>query len=118
VESWYVMHYLGKIPNMVYKNLVEKIFTKNSTKQDFNWLSTQLTMVCASLKENFWILTPFLAEMCIFLWPTTFVTRIFWISNKKWIFYFISAQKGQNMWFLWSGYQGQGAELHHSNFHM
>jgi hypothetical protein len=54
-----------------------KILRKNGTKQDFTWLSTQVTMVCANSIANIRILTPFLADMCISPRPTTFVTRVF-----------------------------------------
>jgi hypothetical protein len=37
---------------MAYQNFIEKLFTKNSTKQDFTWLSIQLTMVCASFQRK------------------------------------------------------------------
>jgi hypothetical protein len=71
------MYYLGKIPNMAYQHLREKFFTKVGTKQDFTWLSSQLSLVCASSIANFQILAQFLAEMCIFPMPKTFVTRVF-----------------------------------------
>jgi hypothetical protein len=29
-----------KIPNMLFQGLIENLFTKNGTKQDFTWLST------------------------------------------------------------------------------
>jgi hypothetical protein len=66
-----------KIPNMAYQDFIEKFFTKNPTKQDFTWLSTELTMVYAISIAKFRILTPFLAVMCIFPMPTTFVVRVF-----------------------------------------
>jgi hypothetical protein len=62
---------------MAYQDFIEKLFTKNGTKEEFTWLSTQLTMVCKISIENFRILTLFLAEMCIFPMSTTFVTRVF-----------------------------------------
>jgi hypothetical protein len=85
---------------MAYQGLREKLFTKNGTKQELTWLFIQVTMVCASSIENFQILIPFLVDMCIFPWPTTFVTRFFLLSIEKMDFYFISAQKGKNRWFF------------------
>jgi hypothetical protein len=29
-----------KIPNMAYQGFIEKLFTRNATKEDFSWLST------------------------------------------------------------------------------
>jgi hypothetical protein len=29
MEPWYVMEYLGKIPNMTYQGFIGKLFTKN-----------------------------------------------------------------------------------------
>jgi hypothetical protein len=40
MESWYVIWYLAKIPNMAFQGFIEKLFTKNGTKQDSTWLST------------------------------------------------------------------------------
>ena len=33
MEAWFVMHYLGKIPNMEYQCFVEESFTNFATKQ-------------------------------------------------------------------------------------
>ena len=33
MEAWFVMHYLGKIPNMEYQYFVEESFTNFATKQ-------------------------------------------------------------------------------------
>jgi hypothetical protein len=63
-------------------------------------LSTHVTMVFATPMANFWISTPFLAELCIFPSPTTFVTKYFDLARKKWNFHFISGRKRQNMWFF------------------
>jgi hypothetical protein len=73
---------------MAYQGLREKFFTKNGTKQELTWLSIQVTMVCASSIENFRILILFLVDMCIFPWPTTFVTRVFLLSIEKMDFLF------------------------------
>ena len=34
MEAWFVMHYLGKIPNMEYQCFVEESFTNFATKQE------------------------------------------------------------------------------------
>jgi hypothetical protein len=47
------MQYIGKITNLAYQGLREKLFTKNATKQELTWLSSQVTMVCASSIPNF-----------------------------------------------------------------
>jgi hypothetical protein len=43
MESWYVIWYLAKIPHMAFQGFIEKLFTKNGTKQDSTRLSTQLS---------------------------------------------------------------------------
>jgi hypothetical protein len=88
---------------MAYQGFIEKLFIKNATKQEFTWLSTQVTMLCASFIENFRILTPFLVEMCTFPSPTTFIPGFFDFAHKKWIFHFISGQNGQKRWFFVKG---------------
>jgi hypothetical protein len=42
-----------KIPNMEYRGFIEKLFTKNATRQEFIRHSTQLSLVCASSIANF-----------------------------------------------------------------
>jgi hypothetical protein len=53
-----------------------KLFTKMAPRRSSLDFSTQ-SLVCASFITNFQIFTPFFAEMGIFLYPTTFVTRFF-----------------------------------------
>jgi hypothetical protein len=72
---------------MAYQNFIEKLFTKNSTKQDFTWLPTQLTSLC-KFQGKLLNFDPILTDMCIFQWPMTFVTRVFDFPLKKWIFLF------------------------------
>jgi hypothetical protein len=40
-------------------------------------LLSQVTMVCASSTANYGTMVPYLVEMCIFAFPTTFVTSVF-----------------------------------------
>jgi hypothetical protein len=42
-----------KIPNMAYQGFIEKLFTKNATKQEFTSLSTHVTMVFETSTTNF-----------------------------------------------------------------
>ena len=44
-------------------------------------LPWQMTMVCASSTANFGTMVPFLVEMCIFAFPTTFATSVFPVST-------------------------------------
>jgi hypothetical protein len=39
-------------------------------------------MVCASSTTNYGTMVPFLVEMCIFAFPTTFVTSVFQFPHK------------------------------------
>ena len=57
---------------------------------------THLRRVHARSVANLLGMTVFLAEMWIFLWPSTLPTRVFCFSAQKWIFHFICAQGGQN----------------------
>jgi hypothetical protein len=41
----------------------------------------QVTMVCASSTANYGTMVPFLLEMCIITFPTTFVTSVFLVST-------------------------------------
>jgi hypothetical protein len=53
MESCYVIYYLGKILNMAYQDFIKKLYTKNATKQEFNWLSTHVTMIFETSIANF-----------------------------------------------------------------
>jgi hypothetical protein len=44
-------------------------------------LPSQVTMVCASSIANYRTMVPFLVEMCIFAFPTTFATSVFSVST-------------------------------------
>jgi hypothetical protein len=58
MESWYVMYYLGKIPNKAYQGFIEKLFTKNATKEEFTRLSTHVTMVFCKFHSKLLNLDP------------------------------------------------------------
>jgi hypothetical protein len=53
-----------------------------------------MTMVCASSTANFGTMVPFLVEMCIFAFPTTFATSVFPVSTKKMHFPFFRCPEG------------------------
>jgi hypothetical protein len=63
-------------------------------------LLCQVTMVCASSTAHYGTMVPFLVEMCIFAFPTTFVTSVFQFPHKKCIFHFLGGRRGQNRCFL------------------
>jgi hypothetical protein len=46
-------------------------------------LLCQVTMVCASSTANYGTMVPFLVEMCIFAFPTTFVTSVLQFPHKN-----------------------------------
>jgi hypothetical protein len=52
--------------------------TKHAIPRVHRW-----TMVCASSTANYGTMVPFLVEMCIFVFPTTFATSIFFSFHIK-----------------------------------
>jgi hypothetical protein len=63
-------------------------------------------------------MVPFLVEMCIFAFPTTFATSVLSVSTLKMHFPFFRCPEGsKQVLFWWRGHQGQCANHHHSNFH-
>jgi hypothetical protein len=66
---------------MAYQYFIGKIFIKNANKQEFTWLSTHVTVVFEISIANFYILDSFLADMCIFPFPTNFVTMDFLLAT-------------------------------------
>jgi hypothetical protein len=76
------MHHLRKIPNMTSQGFTGGLFHKEvlSGRSSLGLLC-QVNMVCASSIENYGTMVPFLVEMCIFAFPTTFVTSIFLVST-------------------------------------
>jgi hypothetical protein len=80
--SWRVMHHLGKIANMASQGftcgLSHREVLPDRSSLGLPW---QMTMVCASSIANFGTMVPFLVEMCIFSFPTTFATSVFLVST-------------------------------------
>jgi hypothetical protein len=76
------MHNLGKIPNMP-----SQVFTSGLSHREVLrdrsslGLPWQMTMVCAISTANFGTMVPFLVEMCIFAFQTTFATSVFPVST-------------------------------------
>jgi hypothetical protein len=100
------MHHLGKIPNMPYQGFTAGLFHREVLPGRTSLgLHCQVTMVCASSTANCGTMVPFLVEMCIFAFPTTFATSVF-----------LGGRRGQNRCFFVKGHQGQCAKYHHSNF--
>jgi hypothetical protein len=78
------MHHLGKIPNMAPQGFTSGLFHKEVLPgRSSLGLPCQVTMVCASFTANYGTMVPFLVEMCIFAFPTTFVTSVFFSFHKK-----------------------------------
>jgi hypothetical protein len=75
-------------------------------------------MVCASSIANYGTMVPFLVEMRIFAFPTTFVTSVFFqFPHKKCIFHFSGGRRGQNRCFFVKWPPRAMCKTHHSNFH-
>jgi hypothetical protein len=72
------MHHLGKIPNMPFQGftcgLPHREVLPHRSSLGLPW---HMTMVCASSIANFGTMVPFLVEMFIFAFPTTFATSVF-----------------------------------------
>jgi hypothetical protein len=76
------MYHLGKKPNMACQGFVGELFHKEVLPgRSSLGLLSQVTMVYASSIANYGTMVPFLAEMCIFLFPTIFVTSVFSVST-------------------------------------
>jgi hypothetical protein len=95
------MHHLGKTPNMASQGFIGGLFHKEvlpgRTSLGF---PCEVTMVCASSTANYGSMVPFLVEMWIFAFPTTFATSVFFVSTKKCISHFSGSQRGQNRCFF------------------
>ena len=83
VESWFVMHYPWKIPNMEYQSFVAESFTNFATKEDFTWLSTLDGLASARSVANFRILSLYFSEGCILGLPKTFKTIVSWVATQN-----------------------------------
>jgi hypothetical protein len=76
------MHHLGKIPNMASQGFTGGLFHKEVLPgRSSLGLPCQVTMVCASSTANYGTMVPFLVEMYIFAFPTTFATSVFSVST-------------------------------------
>jgi hypothetical protein len=76
------MYHRGKIPKMACQGWPGELFHKEVLLgRSFLGLPCQVTMVCASSTANYGTMIPFLVEMCIFAFPTTFVTSVFSVST-------------------------------------
>jgi hypothetical protein len=72
------MHHLGKIANMPSQGFTGGLFHKEVFPgRSSLGLPCEVTMVCASSTANCGTMAPFLVEMCIFAFPTTFATSVF-----------------------------------------
>jgi hypothetical protein len=72
------MHHLGNIPNMASQGFTGGLFHREVLLgRSSLGLPCQETMVCASSIANSGTMVPFLVEMCIFAFPTTFATSVF-----------------------------------------
>jgi hypothetical protein len=95
------MYHLGKIPNMACQGFIGELFHKEVLPgRSSLGLLCQVTMVYASSTANYGTIVPFLVDMCIFAFPTTFVTSVFLVSTKKCIFHFFGGRRGQNRCFF------------------
>jgi hypothetical protein len=76
------MHNLEKIPNMPSQGftcgLSHREVLPDRSSLGLPW---QMTMVCASSTTNFGTMVPFLVEMCVFAFQTTFATSVFQVST-------------------------------------
>jgi hypothetical protein len=78
------MHHLGKIPNMASQGFTGGLFHREVLPSRSSLgLPCQVTMVCASFTANYGTMVPFLVEMCMFAFPTTFATSVFQFPHKK-----------------------------------
>jgi hypothetical protein len=89
-----------KIPNMSYQHFKEKLFTKNGTKEDFTWLYPIEPGFCKLHSKLSNIDPIFGRDVNISIAYNFCNQRFFELPHKKWIFHFISDQKGQNRWFF------------------
>jgi hypothetical protein len=104
MESWWVMHHLGKIPNMASQGFTCGLFHKEVLLgRSSLGLPCKMTMVCACSTAIFGTMVPFLVEMCIFSFPTTFATSVFQFPHKKCISHFSGARRGRNRCFFVKG---------------
>jgi hypothetical protein len=95
------MYHLGKMPNMACQGFTGELFHKEVLPgRSSLGLSCQVTMVCASSTANYGTIIPFLVEMCIFAFPTTFLTSVFSVSTLKMHFPFFRWPKGSKQVFF------------------
>jgi hypothetical protein len=72
------MYHLGIIPNMACQGFTSELYHKEVLPGTSSLgLLCHVTMVCASSTVNYGTMVPFLEEMCIFAFPTTFVSSVF-----------------------------------------
>jgi hypothetical protein len=101
------MYHLGIIPNMACQGFTSELFHKGLLPGTSSLgLLCHVTMVCASSTANYGTMVPFLVEMCIFAFPTTFVTSVYsfhikmnfpffrWLEGSKQVFFCEVANKG------------------------
>jgi hypothetical protein len=76
------MHHLGKIPNMPSQGFTGGLSHREVLPgRSSLGLPCQVTMVFASSTTNYGTMVPFLVEMCMFAFPTTFATSVFSVST-------------------------------------
>jgi hypothetical protein len=73
---------LGKIQNMACQGFTSELFHKEVLPgRSSLGLLYQVTIVYASSTVNYGTMVPFLVQICIFAFPTTFVTSVFSVST-------------------------------------
>jgi hypothetical protein len=78
------MYHLGKMPNVACQGFTGELFHKEVLPgRSSLGLFCEVTMVCATSTTNYGTMVPFLVEMCIFAFPTTFVTSVFFSFHIK-----------------------------------
>jgi hypothetical protein len=83
------MYHLGIIPNMACQGFTSELYHKEVLPGTSSLgLLCHVTMVCASSTVNYGTMVPFLVEMCIFAFPTTFVSCVFQFPHKNAFFIF------------------------------
>jgi hypothetical protein len=76
------MHHLEKIPNMPSQGFTGGLsYREVLPGRSSLGLPCQVTMVYASSTANYGTMVPFLVEICIFAFPTTFATSVFSVST-------------------------------------
>jgi hypothetical protein len=118
MKSWWVMHHLGKIPNMASQGFTCGLFHKKVLPgRSSLGLPCKVTMVCASSTANVEPWSHFLWKYASLHSQQLLQLVFFQFPHKKCISHFSGARRGRNRCFFVKGHQGQCAKHHQSNFH-